>query len=145
MIQRSTARLQQEDNAQAGFGIIEAIVSTALFAVLMVTIMPAFLSLVNINHKNELRSGASYAAQHVLDELRQTDFPDWPQSGVIGNVDTGTRVYDYELTYCTSGNNEFCATNMRQARVEIFVDNEVIYDLQVVYTDLGNGNDNLTN
>lgn len=135
----------QTNTTRAGFGIIEAIVSTALFAILMVTIMPAFLSLININNDNELRAGASYAAQRVLDELRQTDFPDWPQSGVTGSVDTGTRVYDYELTYCTSGNNEFCATNMRQAQVEVSVNNEAVYDVQVVYTDLGNGSDDLTN
>ncbi len=145
MIQTTLVGSQRKQTSQAGIGIIEAIVATAIFAILIVTVMPAFLSLINVNHENELRSGASYAAQRVLDEVRQTDFPDWPASGETGTVDTGQRVYNYEFTYCTNGNDEFCTTNVRQARVEIFYNQKTIYDVQVVYTDLGGGNDDLIN
>jgi type II secretory pathway pseudopilin PulG len=128
-----------------GFGLVEAIVAAAIFAIVIASVAPALMTLIRVNQQNEERAEAGYAAQRVFDELRQTDFPDWDASGTKGTVDTGGRVYDYELTYCTSGNDEFCRTNVRQARVEVSLDGEVLYGVEVVYTDLGSGNDDLTN
>lgn len=128
-----------------GFGIVEAIVAAAIFTIIIASVAPALMTLVGVNQNNEERAEAGYAAQRVFDELRQTDFPDWPASGTTGTVDTGGRIYDYELTWCTAGNDQYCRTNVRQARVQISYQDEVVYDVEVVYTDLGSGSDNLTN
>jgi type II secretory pathway pseudopilin PulG len=127
-----------------GFGIAEAIVAVAIFAIVIASVAPVLMTLVGTNHRNEQRAEASYAAQRVLDELRQRDFPNWPASGATGTVNTGQTVYEYELTYCTNGNDQFCRTNVRQARVEISYQGDLLYDVEVVYTDLGSGSDNIT-
>lgn len=132
------------NNRQNGFGIVEAIVAAAIFTIIIASVAPALMTLINVNQDNEERAEAGYAAQRVFDELRQTDFPNWPASGTKGTVDTGGRVYDYELTWCTNGNDQYCRTNVRQARVQIFYQDELEYDVEVVYTDLGSGSDNLT-
>ncbi len=129
---------------QGGFGLAEAIVAVAIFTIVMASVAPVLMTLIRTNQRNEQRAEAGYAAQRVFDELRQTDFPNWPASGTTGTVDTGQTIYDYELTYCTSGNDQFCRTNVRQARVEISYNGEMLYGVEVVYTNLGSGNDNIT-
>ena len=120
--------------ATKGFGLVEAIVAAAIFAIVMASVAPTLMGLVRINRRSEQRAGAGYAAQRVLDDIRQKDFRDWPASGTEDTVDTGQITYDYILTYCATGSDEFCRTNVRQARVEIFYQDEMLYDVEVVYT-----------
>ena len=130
---------------QGGFGLAEAIVAVAIFTIVMASVAPVLMTLVRTNQRNEQRAEAGYAAQRVFDELRQQNFGDWPNSGTTGTVDTGQGVYDYELTYCTNGSDQFCSTNVRQARVEISRNGEMLYGVEVVYTsELGNKNRNIT-
>lgn len=139
-IATKTLKTSSTMKSKRGFGIVEGIVAAAIFAIVIASVAPALMTLIRVNQQNEERAEAGYAAQRVFDELRQTDFPDWPASGTKDTVNTGGRVYDYELTYCTAGSDEFCRTNVRQARVEISLDDELLYEVEVVYTDLESGN-----
>lgn len=120
-----------------GFSLTEALIALALLAMVAAAILPAFMTHVRANDRNELRSSAVSAAQERLESLRLQDPASLPDSGSSApqRVKVDGRDFDVVTHYCER--SEFCGDDRsRHLRVEVRFDGRTIYDVETVYTQL---------
>lgn len=122
---------------QAGFTLLEVLVSMVIMGVVLASMVPAFLSHVKVNTRTEVRSGAIAAAQQILDDMRSQDPATFPSTGSdpIEVVDAGSRSYDVTVSYCT--NATYCPSDeTKHIRVEVEYMGEMVYAVETVFTQL---------
>ncbi len=119
-----------------GFSLVEAIVATAILGILMAAVIPAFMSNLQVNNRNEQRSEAVNLAQQTLETLRRTDMASLPMSGSsTASALYNGRTYTLVTRYCSAAS--YCAQNSaRHLVVEIRLDGKKVYDVETVYTNL---------
>lgn len=121
---------------ERGFTLLETLVALSLFAIVSVSMLPAFIGHLKINQRSELKTGAIQAAQIVLEELRLENPETLPQLGQIENlsVPSAERIYAVEVVYC--GVTTHCTTRSRQVDLTVRYQNEVLYEISTVFTRL---------
>jgi general secretion pathway protein I len=100
-------------------------------------ILPAFMTHLRANSRNELRSSAVSAAQERLEALRLQDPASMPDSGSSApqQVNVDGRDFDVVTHYCER--SEYCSDDRsRHLRVEVRFGGRTIYDVETVYTQL---------
>jgi prepilin-type N-terminal cleavage/methylation domain-containing protein len=120
----------------AGFSLMEVLMSMVLLGVVGAGLAPGMLMNVKAITRNELRSESIAAAQQVLDDLRTEDPTTLPSTGdteatasINGRTFDITTYYCLESTICDSGNS-------RHLTVEVRYKNERIYGVETVFTQL---------
>ena len=122
---------------ERGFSLTEALVAVAILAMVAVGVLPAFMTHMDANSRNELRSGAISAAQERLEALRLVDPSGLPTSGSTDPqlVTVDGREFEVVTHYCER--TEYCQSDASRAlRVEVRFDGRTIYDVETVYTQL---------
>ena len=125
-----------------GMTIIEALFAIVLISIALGSIAPSLTSYKRINDRTELRTGGVSAAQQVLDGLRRQAFENWPHSGATVDVQTGLATYQAKVTYASpllgpcADDATDCPTDpsTRYITVEVKHDNNVVYEVETVYT-----------
>lgn len=120
---------------RAGFTLVEALIGLAILGVVLVGILPAFVSYLRVNSQTDIKSGAVAAAESVMDSMRQTPVSDWDPSGSVRTVSGGDRDYQATVEYCTP-TLPYCSGDARHVRVEVRYHGKVYYDVETVYTAL---------
>jgi len=122
---------------ERGFSLTEALIALGILAVVAVSVLPAFMTHVGANSRNELRSSAVSAAQERLEALRLENPAGMPDSGSSAPqlVTVDGRRLEVVTHYCERA--EFCTDDRsRHIRVEVRVDGRTVYDVETVYTQL---------
>ena len=129
-----------------GFSLIEALVAIAILGIVLAALVPAFIGNLRTNTGSEIRGGAVRAAQQVLESLRaagcfqpaecdstQTYLP---TAGTLGpqTVQAGGRAFSVITRLCPD--NAHCSENTRHLRVEVSLDDRVVYTADTVYSQL---------
>jgi type II secretion system protein I len=122
---------------ERGFSLAEALIALGILAVVAVSILPAFMTHVRANSRNELRSSAISAAQERLENLRLQNPEGMPESGSSAPqlVTVDGRQLEVITHYCER--SEYCTDDRsRHIRVEVKVHGRTVYDVETVYTQL---------
>jgi general secretion pathway protein I len=121
----------------AGFTLSEALIALALVAMVAVAVVPVFVMHMDVNTRDEIRSGAVSAAQERLEALRLEPPAAMPPEGSTAPqlVEVDGRRYEVVTHYCEI--DEYCEdSRSRHVRVEVLIDGTTIYDVETVYTEL---------
>ena len=121
---------------EKGFTVVEALISIFLLGVVLAGILPGLLTFLDTNTLSEEKSDAVAAAQVVLERLRLEDPATLPSSGSSSPqiVDVGGHEFEVVNHYCTV--SEYCGTDSRHIRVEVFYGGETLFEIESVYTQL---------
>ena len=121
-----------------GFSLTEALTAIALLTTAAVAILPAFLTHMDTNGRNEERNGAVAVSEQVMEALRLQDPISMPTSGSSAAqlITVDDREYSITTHFCER--SEFCASTgvSRHIRVEVQHDGDTIYEIETVYTQL---------
>lgn len=121
----------------AGFSLLEVLISMVLFCLVALGTAPVFINQVKQNVISEHRSGAIAAATQVLDHYRTVDVVagDFPSSGTESeDVEIEGRTYLVTVAFCLK--EEFCGANARHLLATVQFNEELIYEVETVYTKL---------
>ena len=125
----STLRKRQ----RSGMTLVESLVSAAILLIVMASVMPAFISNLQINSDSEISADAVVAGRYVLEGYRAANTRDIPSTG--SQEDTVTvRERAYTVTSYFCERNEFCTGESRHIRLEVAFEEEVEYETETVYT-----------
>jgi len=121
---------------ERGFTLLEGLLALALLGIALAGILPAFFGYMNVNTRNEVRTGAVAAAQEQMESLRVADPSALPSTGATGPSYIGIDDREFELTsrYCIRP--EYCSTNSRHVLIEVAFGGNVIYQTESVFTKL---------
>ena len=119
-----------------GFTLVEALLALALIGLVMVAMLPAFVTYFDSNTRNEERTGGIEAAQYVIETVRRVDPATLPTSGSSSPqvVPVGTRNYEVVTHYCVDAS--YCTANARHLVVEVRLGGQEIFTAETVYTQL---------
>ncbi len=132
---------------QTGFSLIESIVSLLIFIVTFSMASPLFVAQQKSNIKNEIQTGAVSLSQQVLDNLRLETSLTLGETNESSISSLG-RNYGYTQFVCTdrptvaSDNSVSCDTTvdvnnpMRYILLQIDYNEETIYTVETIYTDI---------
>lgn len=121
---------------ERGFTLVEVLVALMIFALVSALMAPSFIYHQTVNSNQEIRTGAMAAAQRTLDDLRTETISGLPSSGSVGptTISVDGKNFAVTTTYC--GDPSLCDTNTRQLEVAVSFRNEVIYEVETVFTAL---------
>jgi prepilin-type N-terminal cleavage/methylation domain-containing protein len=122
---------------QTGFSLLEVLISITVFTIAASGMLPAFNAFTGSNSFSHVRVGALQAAEQTLDNLRGTDPTTLPLSGSSNSqiMQIGKYSYSVKTFYCEEAS--LCiAGSTRHLRVEIKRNNEIVFDIQTVFTSL---------
>ena len=119
-----------------GMTLLEVLVAMAIVGIAMTSIAPAFVTCLDTNTRNEVRSGAVAAAQSVMEGLRRQDPATLPMSGVSSpqQVSVGNRNYEVVASFCVVA--DFCGSGSRHVIVEVNLNGRLFYSAESVFTQL---------
>ncbi len=122
-----------------GFSLVESLVAVALLSLVAVGLLPAIMTHVTTDTRNEIRTDAVSAAEQRMEALRLLDPATLPLAGPPDSetYDAGGRSYEIRTQYCLRA--EFCppaSPLSRHVTVEVYLRGERIYDVESVYTQL---------
>ena len=84
---------QDEDNNDAGFTVLEALVSFVLFAVMAGASITAIVNATQSSNLSQNRVTAANLAQQDLQQARAQEPPNYPQAVAPHTVTVGTRLH----------------------------------------------------
>jgi len=121
---------------ERGFTLLEGLLALAILGIALAGILPAFFGYMNVNTRNEVRTGAVAAAQEQMETLRFGDPSAMPTNGATGPSYVTVEEREYELIsrYCIR--SEYCTTNSRHVLVEVGFGGNVVYQTESVFTKL---------
>jgi len=119
---------------ERGFSLIESLIGLALLAIVLVSLLPAFLTLMDANTFSEEHSAALAAGQRVMEKMRLVDPGSLPSTGssAVQVVVVDNREFEVVTHYCRVP--EYCSSSTRQVSVEIRYGGQKVYDVDTVYT-----------
>jgi prepilin-type N-terminal cleavage/methylation domain-containing protein len=122
-----------------GFSLVEALVALFVLGITAVAVLPAFMSQMDANTRNEERSDAMGIAHQRLEALRFQDVDLLPTGGPAESsaVTIGNRQYELRTRYCTQA--QYCPPvdpGSRHLLVEVWLDGKKVYDVATIYTEL---------
>lgn len=119
-----------------GFTLLEVMVSLFIFSIVGAGMAPAFIAHLRRNTQSEIRTGATAAAQLVLDNIRLLDTTSLPMSGdVTYSESVDSRSFDVRVKYCLVAG--YCNVNStRHMTVEVRYKNVLRFSTETVYTQL---------
>ena len=124
--------------SERGLSLVETLVALALLAGLAMAVMPAFISQMDANTRNEQRADAIGLALERLEELRFEGPSSMPTSGSESRfASTAGRDYEIRTYYCRD--LTFCPptqVGVRHLTIEVWLDGRELYDVATVYTEL---------
>jgi prepilin-type N-terminal cleavage/methylation domain-containing protein len=117
-----------------GFSLIESLIGLALLAIVLVSLLPAFTTLMDANTFSEEHSAALAAGQLVTERLRLVDPGKLPASGSssVVTVEVDGREFEVQTFFCREA--EYCSAGTRHVTVEIRYGGRKVYDVDTVYT-----------
>lgn len=120
--------------SEKGFSLIESLIGLALLAVVLASLLPAFLTLMDANTFSEEHSAALAAGQRAMEKLRLTDPGSLPTSGTsaVQIIVVDGREFEIVTHYCRVP--EYCSSSTRHVSVEIRYGGQKVYDVDTVYT-----------
>lgn len=123
--------------SERGLTLVESVVSLLIFFVALAGIVPIFLNYTISSINNEKRTAAIAISQEVIDSIRhnqEEDFDDLPTSGseTQASITYLEREYTPVVTYCQ--NSTYCSDIARHIKVEIFQNEQSIYEAETVFT-----------
>jgi len=121
---------------ERGFTLLEGLLALAILGIALAGILPAFFGYMNVNTRNEMRTGAVAAAQQQMEALRFADPTAMPTTGATGPGYISIANREYELTNHFCIRSEFCTTNSRHVLVEVGFGGNVVYQTESVFTKL---------
>lgn len=131
--QRPTRQHPVLQHQRSGMTLVESLVSAAILLIVMASVMPAFISNLQINTDSEVRADAVVAGRYVLERYRAANTRDIPNTGSEESTVT-IRERDYTVTSYFCERNEFCTDESRHIRLEVEYEGEVEYETETVYT-----------
>jgi prepilin-type N-terminal cleavage/methylation domain-containing protein len=117
-----------------GFSLIESLIGLALLAIVLVSLLPAFTTLMDANSFSEEHSAALAAGQLVTERLRLVDPGKLPTSGSSSVVAVTVDGRDFEVQTHFCRVSEYCSAGTRHVTVEIRYGGQKVYDVDTVYT-----------
>lgn len=122
--------------AESGFSLVEMLVSIVILAIIMGGLIPSFIAYMDVNTRNEARTGALQAAQQIMESHRLVQPSSMPNSGSSTpvSVEVDGRTFEVVTRYCDVV--QFCGTSSRHLVVEVRLDMDLIYETETVYTEL---------
>ncbi|ULH17280.1 type II secretion system GspH family protein (plasmid) [Deinococcus sp. KNUC1210] len=126
---------------QAGFTLVELLVSIAILAVLMSTLISAFLFNAGLNTKSEMRSAAVRVAVNIVENYRNDNtYDSLPLNGATqtSNVTESGRTFRVVTTFCPPDmpSEMVCSSSARFIRVEVYNGTTEIYQTDSYFTQL---------
>ncbi len=120
----------------AGFSLIEGLVSISIFSIFSVFISQAFIVHLGTNTRSENSSLAIFAAQKVLDDLRQQDPATMPTTGTATQTVTiDGKPFSVVTAYCSP--NTYCtSTNIKAIKITVNYRNKKFYEVDTVFSQL---------
>jgi prepilin-type N-terminal cleavage/methylation domain-containing protein len=131
--QRPTRQHSTLQRQRSGMTLVESLVSAAILLIVMASVMPAFISNLQINTDSEVRADAVVASRFVLERYRAANTRDIPNTGSEESTVT-IRERDYTVTSYFCERNEFCTDESRHIRLEVAHGGEIEYETETVYT-----------
>ncbi|MER3484186.1 MAG: prepilin-type cleavage/methylation domain-containing protein [Meiothermus sp.] len=120
---------------QAGLSFIEVVVALSILGVVLVGVVPSFLSYMELNTRSEQRSNAVRLVEERLEALRLVNPQTLPTAGSQDSIQTRNgRAYTVRTTYCAEAS--LCNSGSRHIRVEVFLNGRNIYAAETVFTQL---------
>jgi len=125
---------QGEGLNNRGFSLIESLIGLALLAIVLVSLLPAFLTLMDANTFSEEHSAALAAGQRAMEKLRLVDPGSMPTTGAsaVQVIVVDSREFEVLTHYCRV--SEYCSSATRHVSVEIRYGGQKVYDVDTVYT-----------
>lgn len=123
---------------ERGLSLVETLVALALLGGLAMAVMPAFVSQMDANTRNEHRADAIGLALERLEELRFATPSALPTSGSDSRT-APTAGLDYEVRTFYCQDTSFCppaTAGARHLTVEVWLDGREVYDVATVFTEL---------
>lgn len=119
---------------ERGFTIVEALLGVAITGIVLMGLLPTFLTCLDVNTHNEERMGAAAVAQQTVEALRQADPTTLPSSGSspVQVVTVDDRDYEVVTHYCTV--SEYCDTDTRHLLTEVTYGGKTLASVETVYT-----------
>ena len=127
-----------------GLTLIETLISIVILGILLASVIPAFVTNMQINTDSETRSAAVAAAQSVLDSLRADG--SWPDYGMdpdgnptvppVRQVQSNGRTFDVQIDYGPYCDGGSCIPGAQEVQLEVRLDGRMYYRVGTVYTDL---------
>ena len=127
----------------SGMSLLEVVVSFVIVTVAALAVIPIFLNYKLQIIENEIELGAVASTRLIMEDLRQEDIDSFPESGSFNTLPSGqqlsdisynNKTYDATVTYCQDV--ALCDQNTRHINVEIFHNNQSIYQAENVFTRL---------
>jgi type II secretory pathway pseudopilin PulG len=123
---------------ERGLSLVETLLALALLGGLAMAVMPAFISQMDANTRNQQRTDAIALALERLEELRFTIPSALPTSGSDSRFASAAgRSYEIRTHYCQE--TSFCPptqVGVRHLTIEVWLDGREVYDVATVYTEL---------
>ncbi len=119
-----------------GFTLLESLVTLGILSVTLVTLIPAFQTLMDANSLCEERSNALAAGQEVVEGLRHEDPGSLPTGGASTTqvVEVGNHEYEVEAIFCRE--MTYCGTDSRHIVIEVSFAGKIVYTIETVFTRL---------
>jgi len=119
-----------------GFTLLESLISLGILSITLVTMIPAFQTLMDANSVSEERSNALAAAQVVIESLRHEDPASLPKDGAstLQAVAVGNHEFEVETHFCAE--TTYCGTDSRHILIEVSFAGKVVYKIETVFTRL---------
>ena len=116
--------------------MVETLIALGIITIGSLCLISTFYFFSNINSKFEAKSYAVFATQQILDDIRSKRISVLPTSGYeIRQVSYGQRAANIKINYCTVPS--LCTSpTIRQILAEAMIDNKVLYEVNVVYSEL---------
>jgi type II secretory pathway pseudopilin PulG len=118
-----------------GLTIIEALIAIVILGIALATIIPSLTAYTKVNTDSEKKGETVAVVQHVMDNLRQKQFTDWPTNGSSYDIASGGRTYKAKISWCAKGpTNCYTSDSARHVKVEVIYNEKTIYTVETVYT-----------
>lgn len=136
-LQKYHRHMRKKNSIESGFSLLEILVSVSIFSIAAIGMLPTFNSFMGRNSHSHVQASALQAAEQVLDSMRILDPATLPASGNNGgtNITIGNRSFVVTTYFCEQ--SSLCnSTLTRHLRVQVSYQNEVIFNVQTVFTSL---------
>ena len=130
--------MRQGDSRTAGFSLVEVLVSLSIFSIAGVAFASSIMTNQGFNRLSSERTGAQFAVEQIVDDLRVQDPTTLPAHGTdaVRHVTIGTKTYDVYVTYCSLGSYCSSSATVRTIHCEARLKGVTRYVVDTVFAQL---------